>query len=856
MREQNMAREFRIDLKGLVRLLAQHLYPEKDVFVRELLQNAHDALSRRVALEGSVVPLAIHVSVDRAAGTIQILDNGGGLTRAEIEEYLSTIGRSGTAEFRQKLIELGRQAGVTLIGQYGIGLLSSFVVAESVDVVTRSSQSSNEAAWLWRSAGDKTYTLEQAADDDQMSPGTTVTLHIPPSDQAAAAFLDAETLRRAICKYADFLPYPIYLDRGPTPVNAMTPPWDIAYQSEAERLLAYQQFLNRRFPDWVLHVIPVDVPEPVRIKGALYISDEVTFENYVTGSVDLYQSGMFVEAGNRQLLPTWAKFVGGIVDARDLTLTLSRDGVQRDEHFDAVQRSLGRTILDGLESLAQSDPKKLQSLLRWHGTALKKLALENPEFFKTIADLVPFETNRGILDLPTYLGYSTSASTQVQSIWYFTEAASRSLFNLLADEQGLLLIDASSAWEEDFLRRYAVGRGITLHIVDKPETSSIFEPLSSDARSSFFQLEVEMRNLIRDPSSTVQVVSFRPAEVPAVVSLESEGNLISDARRARDNVRLPESIRALIGRMESRTQMPTNVFINANNELIQKLVALDLRSEIGRAALLAIYHNALLTSGRALRRDDLETITRQANHTLELLLGNTLEVEHLRRTIEARSPHEGSQLELPRTEHVSCFIAMPFKGYDLVAEALREVVEDLPFCWQLVRADEEQLDFSLYGNVFRHIMRAHCYVAEVSDQNFNVGLELGLMMQLTERPIILLRHEHAGPVPADIKGAIHLAYPNPNTARKSDLVDHFRTQLQRIAEVRRLDGAKHYLSTVVLSRSSFGLSVAEAAERQFLTAEAFVSADPRRARELSLSPVLFGELQSWVREIYGLGGNQ
>ena len=133
--------EIKIDLQGLIRLLAKNLYAEADVFIRELIQNAHDSIKRRAELKQNAPPGIIRIRTDRETSTITITDNGAGLTEQEVHDYLSTIGRSGTGEFRQELLKKGRQAEVNLIGQFGIGLLSAFVVAYKVEVETRQSRS-------------------------------------------------------------------------------------------------------------------------------------------------------------------------------------------------------------------------------------------------------------------------------------------------------------------------------------------------------------------------------------------------------------------------------------------------------------------------------------------------------------------------------------------------------------------------------------------------------------------------------------------------------------------------------------------------------------------------------------------
>ncbi|MFL5625838.1 MAG: hypothetical protein ACJ788_09640, partial [Ktedonobacteraceae bacterium] len=208
---------------------------------------------------------------------------------------------------------------------------------------------------------------------------------------------------------------------------------------------------------------------------------------------------------------------------------------------------------------------------------------------------------------------------------------------------------------------------------------------------------------------------------------------------------------------------------------------------------------------------------------------------------------------ISKSHHVSCFVATPFEGYDLVLEALREVLEDKPYFWQVIRADEEQLDPTIYGSVFKHIARAHCYIAEVSNHNFNVGLELGIMQQFHERPKILLRHAGARPVPADLKGAIYIEYPDLKDLRKDDLIKLLQSQLARVKELKTIRGEASYLSPIILNRFGLDLNLSERITREFLTVEEFVKADPKTvARKLDKAPGLVHELQEYVYNIYDL----
>ncbi len=252
------------NFEGLIQLLAKHLYPEPDVFVRELIQNAHDSIVRRHEVEPD---LAGHIDVEFNLNTrtITFRDNGIGMDRQDIKEFLAVIGSTGTGMARQQLQEQGKVAAYELIGQFGIGMLSAFVVADKVVVRTR--KLGAQEAFAWHNTGSTDCELYA---DDKKQVGTEILVHV---DAGYTFMLDEKRLRDAIVKYCDFIPFPITLN-GQGPVNVIEAPWHrIHWASESEKEASYKSFLNRRYPDVPLDIIPIEVNEPFRARGALYISD-------------------------------------------------------------------------------------------------------------------------------------------------------------------------------------------------------------------------------------------------------------------------------------------------------------------------------------------------------------------------------------------------------------------------------------------------------------------------------------------------------------------------------------------------------------------------------------------------------
>jgi molecular chaperone HtpG len=608
----------------LIKLLAKNLYAEADVFVREMLQNGHDSVKRRKELGEASLQGEIRVRVDRTAGTIAFVDNGAGMTEWEVREYLSTIGRSGTDAFRRDLLEKGRQAtDVTVIGQFGIGLLSAFIVADRVVVETRSFQE-NQPAWRWESNGDKTYHLQPG---ERQEPGSSVTLHIGEKHRD---MLVLEDLRRAIRKYADFLPMGIYVNEDETPANAVHAPWHKTYDSPKDEVMELMVFVAKRFPDNPLSTIPIHIKSPYKVDGVLYISDNRIPDVNTTGLIDVYQSRMFVMEGSREMLPVWAKFVRGVIDSPALTLTASRDAVQQDAIQKEIKEQLGEAVIEHLKALSKSDPDKFQRLCDWHHYYLKGMALRDDVFFQSVSDLIPFETNQGSMNLKRYFEEAKRLGQSETDLLYFDERGSATQFYMLCEARGLLVVDASQVFEDTFLERYGrINPEIKLQQLNIGESDFIFEPLPEGERENYRLLEQEFSRGMPDRRSVAKAVRFKPGTIPALTVLTAAAKSQEKLRQAIENVNLPDEVRSLVRDvMQGERSIPVTLYLNAENETIQKLARMPMREDKSLACI-AIYNNALMLAQQALTAQNAEIMFTGFNKVIDRMIGQADEIERL-----------------------------------------------------------------------------------------------------------------------------------------------------------------------------------------------------------------------------------
>jgi len=333
--------EFRAEIQQLLNILVHSLYTDREIFVRELLSNATDALHRikfEMLTERDVldpdVELAIHVTIDREARTLTVSDTGIGMTCNELIENLGTIAQSGAAAFIKRMQELGEQERppVEMIGQFGVGFYSAFMAAEQVQVISRSYRPDAEAC-QWVSDGSASFEVGPA---ERKERGTSVIVHLT---EDADEFLNEWQLEQVIKRHSDFVPFPIHL--GDKVVNRQRPLWRQSPQETSQEDYAeFYKHLTRDVDPPLLYTHMVaDVP--VDVHSILYIPphrDRMLLSLSGDYGLRLYAKGVMIQERNKDLLPNHFRFVEGVLESEDLPLNVSRETVQRNPAVRRIQR--------------------------------------------------------------------------------------------------------------------------------------------------------------------------------------------------------------------------------------------------------------------------------------------------------------------------------------------------------------------------------------------------------------------------------------------------------------------------------------------------------------------------------------
>lgn len=849
------------NFEGLIRLLADGLYSTSDIFVRELIQNGHDSIVRREALKESFYQGEISITYDSSEKSITFADNGIGMDESDIENFLSVIGSTGTGISKGELEDMFSEE---LIGQFGIGMLSSFLVASKVCVQTHKVNS--DTAYQWVNYGSTECELSLI---DRKEVGTAVTVFVRPD---FTYLLDRQKLEEIIRRYCDFISVPVKIN-GTGPVNAIFAPWDKEYQTAEQEMDTYSTFVNRRFPDMSMDVFPININKQVegkdyRAQGVLYISNQHLAGLNSTGTLDIFVRKMLVKEGDTSLLPTWAKFVRGVVDSPDLSPTAGRDNInQENTAFKVIQAELGVKIIERLEYLAENRLDKFSYINQWHHDHLKGMAMVNEDFFSQVADLLLFETNQGDVSLQRYIPMNPLIEGR-NPIYYFSHYDSAAQYYRMANEKGLVVINAGRNYDEELLEKYGEHHPeVTLEKLNVLDKGIFFDELSAEERLQFRRLEERMSyHLNHDLGLNIVLNTklYAPKAVPAVI-IETE--VSKTDRELQDLLNTPslrmnfgDAFRSIQERIHNR---PVQLALNGRNTLIQLLSKANLDSVVTSTVMTLLYNNALIYSHRLDERnmsivhDNVAQIMTMLIETQHENLDLRDELLKLRKDMQVKN---ASNI-VNGSKHILMFMITPFADeYRSVELAVRRVFEQAPFCFEVCLARDKYNADTLVENVKSHIAAAQCFIAEISDLNPNVMMEVGgILMSGDKRPVFALWDTHSTlRKPADFGDRLTFSYSGRSSSPDelvneitSHLIEGGRIKNARIEELIRRRKELYLSHTLLSGLTEIHLNDSQRAStcNKFKTVDSYVSAKEDVLSTLGVNMHILLGLQDELKKV-------
>ncbi|WP_022963107.1 molecular chaperone HtpG [Halopseudomonas pelagia] len=541
---------FQTEVKQLLHLMIHSMYSNKEIFLRELISNASDA-SDKLRFEAIAKPelledqpnIGIRISSDETANTLTIEDNGIGMSRDEVIENLGTIAKSGTAAFMQQLTG-DQKKDASLIGQFGVGFYSAFIVADKVEVFTRRAGLENDEGVRWESAGEGEFTIENVTKAER---GTRIVLHLKAAE---SEFADGWRLRNVVKKYSDHISLPIELPKqhmGDDKDKPAELEWETVNRASALWTRARTEVKDEEYQEFYKHVAH-DFENPLswshnKVEGKLeytsllYVPARAPFDLYqreAPRGLKLYVQRVFIMDDAEQFLPLYLRFIKGVVDSNDLSLNVSREILQKDPAIDSMKSALTKRVLDMLEKLAKKEPEQYATFWKNFGSVLKEGPAEDFANREKIAGLLRFASTQQnddseVVSLDAYVERMQEGQDK---IYYLTGERYNQVKNSphleIFRKKGievLLLTDRIDEWLMSHLTEYQgksfvdIARGdLDLGKLEADEDKQAQE----EAAKAKADLVQRIKDVLSDSVEDVKV-SHRLTDSPAVLVINEDG---------------------------------------------------------------------------------------------------------------------------------------------------------------------------------------------------------------------------------------------------------------------------------------------------------------------------------------------
>lgn len=594
----------RIASENMMPIIKKWLYSEKDIFLREIVANAQDAITKHKKLVdlGEAAPeehYRVNVVVDEKAGTLTVEDNGIGMTEEEVEKYITQIAFSGAADFVDKYEKAG---GDGIIGHFGLGFYSAYMVSSDIEIFTKSYRE-DASAVHWESDGNSTYTI---GDCDRAERGTKIVMHISGDEKE---FLKEGTIRQLLRKYCSFMPYEIYLNptgkEDEKPVNTTQPlylkqPKDCTEQE-------YKDFYRDTFADFnePLFWIHLNMEYPFRLKGILYfpkVKKQVELER---GKVKLYCNQVFIADNIKEVIPEFLMLLNGVIDCPDIPLNVSRSFLQNDRQVQKIAKHITKKVADKLIELYKNDKERYETCWQDIATFVKFGCIKDEDFYKKVEEIVVYKNLAGeYVPVTSLYGEELTDEDEKngkepQAVYYVSDADKQAQYIKMFRDAGLDAIYCDTYIDPHFLSylEYKNPRRVRFLRIDADVAGALKEDSAEDEDlKKIFEAALEGQHV------TVKTEKLKDANVPAVI------NVSEFARRMSE-------MHSFYGMGESPADL--TLVVNTANAAVQGLKEAD---EGVRTQAAQYLYSLALMSYRPLKPEELEKFVATSNQLIQNFL--------------------------------------------------------------------------------------------------------------------------------------------------------------------------------------------------------------------------------------------
>ncbi len=582
-------------------VIKRWLYSEKEIFLREIVSNASDAVTKlkRLSSLGKAEEFdgyRIDVTVDKENGTLTVSDNGIGMSEDEVKKYICQVALSGALEFIEKYEGESEGAGNGIIGHFGLGFYSAFMVSDTVEVVTRSFDGSPACRWVCTSEGEY-----EIFDGERDGRGTDVIMHITDDENE---FLEEARIKGILKKYCSFLPIPVYLntsesDKEPEQVNNTEPLW-LKNPSECTDE-EYKNFYNEVFGDFrdTLFHIHLNADYPLNFKGILYFPKLNSNMDSLEGQVKLYYNQVFVADNIKEVIPEYMLMLKGVLDCPELPLNVSRSYLQNNNYVSKLSAHIVKKVADKFNSMFATDRENFEKIWDDCKVFFEYVSLRDVKFNDRVKGSYLMKCTDGKLrTLSEYL--EEAKETNENTVYYCTDEAAQAQYISMLTSAGINVVIFDHILDTQYAG-LCEKDNVKFMCVDSDIASSVkgdAEEYSDDALVSAFKE-------ICPEGTEIKFEALKDEGIPAVITSSEEERRMADMMR-------------MYG-MESPNKSKMTLALNSNSGLIRSLAGKD--GDTVNAAAKEIYFLSLLGK-RSLDKDELNTLLRHSYSILEKAVEN------------------------------------------------------------------------------------------------------------------------------------------------------------------------------------------------------------------------------------------
>lgn len=565
---------FQVNLGGMLDVLSNHLYKTPDVFLRELLQNGVDAINLRQKRQRDWNGGELTISVEPGCRMV-FRDNGAGLSEEDIHRFLAVIGQSSKTEIVNGKIQ------EDYIGRFGIGLLSCFMVSDSIVVHTRPFDGG--PAHVWTGLADGTYTLEPLSDCPK---GTAVIL---TAKQGAEHYFEPDAVERLVRYYGLALPPPIYIEGNSQRLNSI--PSDFSGISR-DQLLGFGEWL---FDEEFIEAIPIQTQHLSGVAYVLPYSTDVSMKN----GHRIYLKQMLLTEQGEPLLPGWAFFLRCILNTNSLRPTASRESFYEDAQLDAAQKEFSDAVCSHLKGLTLEAPDRIEQIVRTHMQAIKSMAVWDDDLFSLFIDYLPFETSEGTIN-------GAALKKAGEAFWVGSVSKFQQLRPIFM-AQSQLLICTGYTFDTELVSKLAQTYALPIEQLQEEGIDMVMEELTVAERRQTASFIQAANRGIAEFDCAAEVRRFLPANLPVLYAVSDEVQFFRQVHKAREAALgvFSSALTSLLGGMDDRPL--ATLYFNLNSPLVERLTHIH-DSELLESMARVLYVQALLAGGHPLHGRELKAM--------------------------------------------------------------------------------------------------------------------------------------------------------------------------------------------------------------------------------------------------------